>query len=242
MLVQKMLLAAQSGATLVMYLLIALSVVSIGIIIERWWYFRRRRFNLDAASKALQTPLRARDVEAARKVLDGNRAVEAEIVRDSLAWFEAGPNSVREILQKGVRERRKNFEGGLVFLGTLGNNSPFVGLFGTVLGVVAAFRELGSAQATMTGGGGGMGNVMSSIGEALIATAIGILVALPAVVSYNVFQKKGSDIEENTAALGNLIIAAMEAQPSEAKKGAKRNGTVEVDDPKPSRRAAGVEA
>ncbi len=241
MLVQKMLLAAQSGATLVMYVLIALSVLSIGIIIERWWYFRRRRFNLDEAVKALQAPLRARDVEAARKALGDSRAVEAEIVRDGLTWFEAGPDSVREILQKGVRERRKGFEGGLVFLGTLGNNSPFVGLFGTVLGVVAAFRELGNAQAAMTGGGGGMGNVMSSIGEALIATAIGILVALPAVVSYNVFQKKGSDIEENTAALGNLIIAAMEAVPAEPKKNNKRSVELD-DDPKPSRRAAGVEA
>ena len=147
--IQKLLLAAQTGATLVMYVLIALSVISIGIIIERAWYFSRRRFNLTAASKALTGPLRARDLEAAKKALGTSRAVEVEILRDALDWFTAGADSVREILQKGVRERRKNYESGLVFLGTLGNNSPFVGLFGTVLGVVAAFRELGTSQTAM---------------------------------------------------------------------------------------------
>ncbi len=81
--------------------------------------------------------------------------------------------------------RRKKFEAGLLFLGTLGNNAPFIGLFGTVLGIVTAFRELGANSM------GAMGNVMSGIAEALIATAVGILVALPAVVFYNVFQKKG---------------------------------------------------
>jgi biopolymer transport protein ExbB/biopolymer transport protein TolQ len=245
MLVQKLLLAAQSGATVVMYVLIALSVVSVGIIIERWWYFHRRRFNLNKTSAALQGPLRARDVAGAKKALGASRAIEADIMRDALEWFDAGPDSVREILQRGVRERRKSFESGLVFLGTLGNNSPFVGLFGTVLGVVAAFRELGTSQTAMASGGGGMGNVMSAIAEALVATAIGILVALPAVVAYNIYQKKGADIEENTAALGNLMIAAMEANPrgnTESGKKGKLAIETAVDEVKGSRRTAGVEA
>jgi biopolymer transport protein ExbB/biopolymer transport protein TolQ len=245
MLVQKLLLAAQSGASVVMYVLIALSVVSVGIIIERWWYFRRRRFNLNATSAVLQAPLRSRDVAGAKKALVGSRAIEAEIMRDALEWFDSGADSVREILQKGVRERRKSYESGLVFLATLGNNSPFVGLFGTVLGVVAAFRELGTSQTAMASGGGGMGNVMSAIAEALVATAIGILVALPAVVAYNIYQKKGADIEENTGALGNLMIAAMEAHPrgnSESGKKGKLSIDAPADEVKGGRRTAGVEA
>jgi biopolymer transport protein ExbB/biopolymer transport protein TolQ len=95
---------------------------------------------------------------------------------------------------------------GLLFLGTLGNNAPFIGLFGTVLGIMTSFRQLGSSQ-----GASGMDNVMGSIGEALTATAIGILVALPAVIGYNVFQKKGADIEENAAALGNIVLASMKS-------------------------------
>ena len=123
------------------------------------------------------------------------------------------PDSVRihnlglEEVKRIRAEMEKTLEG-INFLGTLGNNAPFIGLFGTVLGIVTAFRELGNSQA------GAMGNVMSGIAEALIATAVGIIVALPAVIFYNVFQKKGSDIEENAAALGNVVIAAMRAYPS----------------------------
>jgi biopolymer transport protein ExbB/biopolymer transport protein TolQ len=76
-----------------------------------------------------------------------------------------------------------------------------------VLGIVTAFRELGNNSM------GAMGNVMGGIAEALIATAVGILVALPAVIFYNVFQKKGSDIEEQAAALGNVVSASMRALP-----------------------------
>ena len=105
-----------------------------------------------------------------------------------------------------MRSNRPQVEVGLLFLGTLGNNAPFIGLFGTVLGIMTSFRQLGSSQ-----GAAGMDNVMGSIGEALTATAIGILVALPAVIGYNVFQKKGADIEENAAALGNIVLASMKA-------------------------------
>jgi biopolymer transport protein ExbB/TolQ len=130
-----------------------------------------------------------------------------------LDYYADGPDSLQEIVQKGVRQRRKVFESGLLFLGTLGNNAPFVGLFGTVLGVVAAFKELGAASANMAaaGGTGGMGNVMSGISEALIATAIGILVAIPAVIAFNIFQKKSNDIEENSAALANQVLAVMKS-------------------------------
>ena len=93
------------------------------------------------------------------------------------------------MLQKAIRQRRKSFEAGLLFLGTLGNNAPFVGLFGTVLGVVAAFRELGSAAGSAANGGG-MGNVMGGIAEALIATAVGLAAAIPAVVMYNRFSRQ----------------------------------------------------
>jgi biopolymer transport protein ExbB/TolQ len=156
-------------------------------------------------SERLRAALRRKDLEGARKVLGASKSVEAAAVAEALTWYDEGPDAVEQILSKAVRQRRKSFEGGLLFLGTLGNNAPFIGLFGTVLGIVTAFRELGTAQM------GAMGNVMSGIAEALIATAVGILVALPAVIFYNVFQKKGADIEEHTAALGNVVLASMKS-------------------------------
>jgi biopolymer transport protein ExbB/TolQ len=201
---QKLVFIAPTIARIVLYVLLGLSVLSIGLIIERWWYFRRRKDNLAKLSDRLRQALAQGDLTAAKVLLGGSRSVEAEIVGEALGWYADGTDAVEQILVKAARTRRKEFEAGLLFLGTLGNNAPFIGLFGTVLGIVTAFRELGGNQ-----GGAGMGNVMGGIAEALLATAVGILVALPAVIFYNVFQKKGADVEEQAAALGNVVIASM---------------------------------
>jgi biopolymer transport protein ExbB/TolQ len=209
MLMQKLVLVAPLVANVVLYLLLSLSVLSIGVIFERWWYFRRRRADVDALTDGLRRTLKNDDLPAARELLQASRSVEAAIVLEALDWYQQGPEAVEQIVARAVRTRRKQFEGGLVFLGTLGNNAPFIGLFGTVLGIVTAFKELGATTGTAAGAAGGMNNVMSAIAEALIATGIGILVALPAVVAFNVFQKKGADIEENANGLGNIVMASL---------------------------------
>jgi len=213
MLLNKLVFVAQLGASVVLYVLIALSVLSIGVIFERWWYFRRRRIDMAGASQSLETALREGDLDAATATLKKSKSIEAEIVGEALGWYRAGAAAVEQILSKAIKQRRKGFEGGLLFLGTLGNNAPFIGLFGTVLGIVTAFRELGNTQA---GSSSGMGNVMGGIAEALVATAIGILVALPAVIAYNVFQKKAVDVEDNAGALGNIVLASLAAESADS--------------------------
>jgi biopolymer transport protein ExbB/TolQ len=196
---------AQIAASVVLYVLIGLSVLSAAVVLDRWWYFRKRKTDIDSLGLGLDEALRQGDPNEALALLAADRSVEAEVLKDALGWFGQGPEAFEQILVKGVRLRRKSFEKGLLFLGTLGNNAPFIGLFGTVLGIITAFHGLG------TGNANAMGNVMTSIAEALLATAIGILVALPAVIAYNIFQKKGADIEENSAALGNIVLARMRA-------------------------------
>ena len=228
MLMQKLVFIAETVSQIVLYVLMALSVLSIGVVIERWFYFRRRRVDIGALSQKLEKLLRAGDFAGAAAELKKSRSVEAEIIGEALRWRTEGAESVEQILSKAVRERRKSFEGGLLFLGTLGNNAPFIGLFGTVLGIVTAFRQLGS---TTAGQSSGMGNVMSGIAEALIATAVGILVALPAVIAYNVFQKKGSEVEENSNALGNLLLAALKSDGAGGRDGrVQRNNLSETSD------------
>jgi biopolymer transport protein TolQ len=214
MLMQKLVLVAPLVANVILYLLLSLSVLSIGVIIERWWFFNRRRTDIAALSEGLRKTLRSGDLAGARKLVEKDRSIEAEIISEALGWYEQGPDAVEQIVAKAVRMRRKKFEGGLVFLGTLGNNAPFIGLFGTVLGIVTAFKALGATTGNAGGAAAGMNNVMSSISEALIATAVGILVALPAVIYYNVFQKKGSDIEENANGLGNVVLASLQSRTS----------------------------
>ena len=140
-------------------------------------------------------------------MLKGTRGVEAEVLDEALGWYADGYDAVAEVLTAGTKERRKGYESGLLFPGTLGNNAPFVGLFGTVLGIVTAFKELAGAA----GNTNGMNNVMSGIAEALVATAVGILVAIPAVIAYNAFTKKCQDLEENVMSMGNLVLAQMKS-------------------------------
>src|SRR6185369_10725663 len=107
-----------------------LSVLSIGVILERWWYFKRRRDDIDALSDAIRKGLGRGELAAVKKTLSASKSVEAEIIAEALDWHAEGPDAVEQILAKALRLRRKKFESGLLFLGTLGNNAPFIGLFG----------------------------------------------------------------------------------------------------------------
>ncbi len=86
-------------------------------------------------------------------------------------------------------------------LGTLGNNAPFIGLFGTVIGIIVAFHELGQNPA------GGPSVVMAGISEALVATAVGLIVAIPAVIAYNIFQRLTRRKMANYETVSKTILA-----------------------------------
>lgn len=209
MLLKELLNIAETVGTVVLYILIALSVLSMAIAIERIVYYARRRVDATALGRALSARLRERDFMGARSLLEGSPSVEAQVIGEALGWIDRGTESMHEVIEGALREKKKEYEWGLLFLGTLGNNAPFVGLFGTVLGIVNSFRELSGA----TGNNGQMGNVMGGVAEALVATAIGILVAIPAVVAYNWFSKKSSDIEDNVATLTNYLFAELKSAP-----------------------------
>ena len=208
MLIEKLVGVASVTGTLVLYILILLSVLSIAVVVDRFLWFRRRRIDAVGMGRKVVERLRANDRAGLITLMKSTPGVEAEVIGEALAWYEDGPEAVEKVLDTGFKERRKDCESYLNFLGTLGNNAPFIGLFGTVLGIVTAFRELAN---TTAGAGNGMGNVMGGIAEALIATAIGILVAIPAVVAYNVFSKKVYQIEDNIGSIGGLILAHMKS-------------------------------
>ncbi len=103
-----------------------------------------------------------------------------------------------------MTKRRRELESGMTLLGTLGNNAPFVGLLGTVIGVIVAFADLAEGSNKVQ-----MDKVMGGIAEALIATGVGLFVAIPAVVAYNVFQKKIADIEDNVSSMNKRLCAVL---------------------------------
>jgi biopolymer transport protein ExbB len=136
------------------------------------------------------------------------------VVRAAVANAAKGPAAVREVIAGTVERIRIEYELRLAFLGTLGNNAPFIGLFGTVLGVIRAFVDLARNPAA-----GGAGTVMAGISEALVATAVGLFVALPAVVAYNLFQRSLRRSTQRATALGHAAVAFLEAGPAAGRAG-----------------------
>jgi biopolymer transport protein ExbB len=135
-------------------------------------------------------------------------SVAASIAAAGLRLADRGPKAADKAMQSAVAFERTRLERWLAYLGTVGNNAPFVGLFGTVVGVVGAFEKLGKGSApTAAAGQAATQAVMSSIAEALVATAVGILVALPAVAMYNYFQRRIASLLSESEVLTNLVLA-----------------------------------
>ena len=199
--IERLIEISSIGPEWVLWLLLVLSLLSVGTIIERAVFFRRRRLRMVPFSRELEDKLRTEDLDAVRTLLKNTHGFESVAILRTLEWFDDGAEAMSEVLEAAIREQRLELDQGSAFLGTVGNNAPFVGLLGTVLGVVNAFQELGSTS------GAAIGAVMGGISQALIATALGIAVALPAVVAYNLFTKRANDIEDNARALMNLVLA-----------------------------------
>jgi biopolymer transport protein ExbB/TolQ len=189
-----------------MYLLLALSVASIGSMVERWLYFRKRGSGGEEMGDELCALLEAGNDEKAQALLRASPSLEAEVLRASLRWAQGGPAAFEASIEGEMTKRRRELERGMTLLGTLGNNAPFVGLLGTVIGVIVAFADLADGANKVQ-----MDKVMGGIAEALIATGVGLFVAIPAVVAYNVFQKRIGDIEDNVSSITKRLCAFLSA-------------------------------
>jgi len=202
MLIHNLTKVALLGASWVMYLLIALSFVSMAIMLDRFLFFRKGKGNPDKLATDLVKRLRDGDRRGAEELLAKSSMIEAKIIKPALDWIDGGPDAVSEVLDASMTRERKEFERGLTFLGTLGNNAPFVGLLGTVIGAGQNHEA--------------MGGVMSGISEALVATAVGLVVALPAVVGYNLAQKKVGEIEANVSIITKQMMALLKSEQKQA--------------------------
>jgi len=204
MLVERLLQLAMLGATWVMYLLLVLSVLSLAIIAERWWFFRRRAVGLDALRDEIAARIAADEVHAADHLLAESGSFEAGVIRPALPYLAGGSAAFTDAIDSELGRQRGALDRGMNFLGTVGSNSPFIGLFGTVIGVIEAFAHLGSGNDEAA-----MANVMAGIAEALVATGIGLFVAIPAVVGFNWFQARIGRIEEGIGSLAKQLTAAL---------------------------------
>lgn len=195
------------GAEWVLWLLIALSVVSIALVVERLIFFNR---NSSPTTAELLPLLASGKFDQAKAALAGKQGMEAQVVLAAIEAAPNGPDSVEEVIAGTIMRHRPPYERSLSFLGTLGNNAPFIGLFGTVIGIIKAFADLAIGTGDMKSAGASA--VMSGISEALVATAVGIFVAIPAVVAFNSYNRWLKTIVARTNALGHAVIAHLKAE------------------------------
>jgi biopolymer transport protein ExbB/TolQ len=189
----------------VLYLLLGLSVVSIGVALERLFFYGRRKVDTAALRATLTKQLERGDFAGAAAALEKVDSLETNVVLEGLRAYEKGPESVEDLLAGALGHERKRYEQRLNFLATIASNAPYIGLFGTVLGIVRSFRDLAANMADASSA------VMAGIAESLIATAVGLLVAIPAVVAYNVFKGRVKDSVVNCQLLARLLLSQLKA-------------------------------
>jgi biopolymer transport protein ExbB len=197
------------GSEWVLWLLVALSVLSVAVMVERAFFLSSGgKFDFEAMGKDLLRFLRAGDVAGARRLLGEARGPELQVAASGLDQVGRGTDAVSEAMASTKSRVRLDLERNLGVLGTLGNNAPFIGLFGTVLGIIKAFADLSRNQ------GGGAATVMSGISAALVATAVGLMVAIPAVVAFNYFQTRVRRTLGRVDAVAHLILSATAGGPA----------------------------
>jgi biopolymer transport protein ExbB len=202
------------GASRIMYLMLGLSVLSVGIILERIWFFLRTSDDLERLARQLDAHLECGDVEGAIRRMKESKSAEAAIVVTGLLKAPRGAEAAAEAMIGATAVQRMKLERGLAYLGTLGNNAPFIGLFGTVIGIIMAFEELGIAGKATAASASASAGVMASIAEALVATAIGLAVAIPSVAFYNYFQRRIKATVSNTEALTRIVLSWLKSEPA----------------------------
>lgn len=189
----------------VLYLLLATSVLSGAVMLERWWFFRRRRFDVDEVRGPLGRRLERADYEGAAQLFGHSLALEAHVARVGLTQSSKGAGAVEDLMLGALGAEKQRYEKHLDVLATIASNAPYVGLFGTVLGIVRAFGDLASDVTEASSA------VMAGMAEALVATALGLLVAIPALVAFNVFKFKVRRSLGNAQQLMRLVVAELKA-------------------------------
>lgn len=201
------------GTTWVLVLMLVLSVISLAVMLERAWLYWSLRDDAAGLMRDLGRLLRTGDLEGARRRLEASPSAEAAVVIAGIVEAKMGHEAAEEAMAGASALQRLKLERRLTFLGTLGNNAPFLGLLGTVIGIVGAFDELGKAKDASVSAASQVAPeaVMNHISEALVATAVGLLVAIPAVAAFNAFQRIVRTTLSNTDALGHVLLAHLKA-------------------------------
>lgn len=180
MLTQKLLSIALLSTEWVIIFLLILSVLSLAVIIERWLVLFLRGGGLSGVEADLREALQKGRLPEAERLLNKSRSSSSRVVQRVISLAQKNI-PFEEAIAIAISEEKIELERRIAILGTLGSNAPYVGLLGTVLGIIHAFHNLAEHIQ------GGPSVILKGISEALVATALGLFIAIPAVAAYNFF-------------------------------------------------------
>jgi biopolymer transport protein ExbB len=194
------------GAAWVMWLMVGLSIVLTVVIIERARLFITTRVDAPLMGRALMEYLEHGELDKARKLVSRGRGMEERVIADGLVAWPRGSRAAEQIMRSSLERERQRFERYVGTLGTLGSNAPFIGLFGTVIGIVVSFQDLAANPK------GGMAVVGPGIAEALVSTAVGLMVAIPAVIAFNHFKGALTRRMGNVEFLSGILLSQLQGE------------------------------
>jgi biopolymer transport protein ExbB/TolQ len=191
-----------------MIVLAVFSIISLAVILGRAWKFKNFRSELDVCYKDLAAEVGSDGsaLEAARAFCEADRSALAEIFLAGFNKRAYGTDEILRAMELSARKSISALEHYVGVLGTIGSTAPFVGLFGTVVGIMRAFSDLANAQ------GAGPSVVADGIAEALVATAGGLLVAVPAVIAYNYFVRASARIAVDLESAANEFVSHLDSR------------------------------
>lgn len=195
------------GAEWVMWVLVTLSVISLAIVLERLRMLRSQertgaklwKEHIDTWMNSTSKPDFKSKAESIAKTYP---TVEGSLIKVIANQPAASREELELVSASFLGKQKLELEKNLAFLGTVGANAPFIGLFGTVLGIIKAFHDLGGRIESA-----GAQTISIGLSEALVATAIGLLVAIPAAIFFNYFQRKIKTIMGRAESLSNYLIS-----------------------------------
>jgi biopolymer transport protein ExbB len=196
------------GAEWILWMLLFLMFVSIVVMIERALFFRRHKVDSVALSKQVLDAVREGGPQKAREQIKGVGGMTGGVLHAALDAWDDGVDAVEEVIQAAIARERTAYDRWLPVLGTLGSSAPYIGLFGTVIGILTAFAALGAGLE----GAELKGKVMAQIGEALVATAVGLGVAIPSVVAFNLFKNRIKVMASDSDSTARLLLAHLKAR------------------------------
>ncbi len=185
MLTERLIIISSIAHEGILWSLMLLSVISVAVMMDRFFFLRNARLESALILSEMMSAVESGRNAHMKLIYDKYSLLPMGYILQ-IAWdyiLNKGSSGLEELINSQILTRKLSLEKRLGFLATLGSNAPFIGLLGTIFGVMESFEALGSPN-------GSVDIVMVGISKALVATAVGLVVAIPAITAYNYLQKQ----------------------------------------------------